>query len=93
MAAAAQATYASTAEGLQVPHGGKLVNLQAPASQHADLIKVKKQSTLFMVIDAQQDIIRLWPQAFSTFCSYILSCRDATRPWSAATAMLATLSC
>lgn len=26
-----------TAEGLQVPHGGNLVNLMAPASEHAAL--------------------------------------------------------
>jgi sulfate adenylyltransferase len=28
---------AVTAEGLQVPHGGNLVNLMAPASEHAAL--------------------------------------------------------
>eukprot|EP00775_Hariotina_reticulata_P004949 gene4949-5190_t len=36
-AAAVQAS-ATTAEGLQVPHGGNLVNLMAPASQHQSII-------------------------------------------------------
>ena len=39
--ATAQATYATTSEGLQVPHGGKLVNLLAPADKVASLIKVR----------------------------------------------------
>ncbi len=37
--ATAQAAHATTAEGLQVPHGGKLVNLFAPADQHEALVK------------------------------------------------------
>lgn len=37
LASVAPASVATTAEGLQVPHGGKLVNLMAPADQVAAL--------------------------------------------------------
>lgn len=36
--AAPAAAAATTAEGLQVPHGGALVNLMAPADQRAALV-------------------------------------------------------
>lgn len=40
--ATAQATLATTADGLQVPHGGKLVNLMAAPGTEAALIAVRK---------------------------------------------------